>query len=91
MNRKLRKLDLGKNILKSICLFSINEIRRGSFLKNIRGVSRTEIRQEMSWGELLEEKAARYKDKIFLIFEDKTFTYRQMNANANRIANYFLS
>jgi len=91
VNRKLRKLDLGKNILKSICLFSINEIRRGSFLKNIRGVSRTEIRQEMSWGELLEEKAARYKDKIFLIFEDKTFTYRQMNENANRIANYFLS
>ncbi|MCX5849894.1 MAG: AMP-binding protein [Deltaproteobacteria bacterium] len=91
MNRNLRKLDLGKNILKSVCLFSVNEIKRGTFLKNIRGVSKTEIIEEMSWGELLEEKAARYRDKIFLMFEDKTFTYRQMNENANRMANYFLS
>jgi len=45
----------------------------------------------MSWGKLLEEKAARYKDKVFLMFEDETFTYRQMNENANRMANYFLS
>jgi crotonobetaine/carnitine-CoA ligase len=84
-------LDLGKNILKSVCLFSANEIVRGTFLKNIRGVPRTEIIEEMSWGELLEEKAARYTDKVFLMFEDQTFTYRQMNENANRIAHYFLS
>ena len=91
MNRNLRKLDLGKNILKSIFLFSANEIKRGTFLKNIRGISKTEIIEEMSWGELLEEKAARYKDKVFLMFDDETFTYRQMNENANRMANYFLS
>jgi crotonobetaine/carnitine-CoA ligase len=84
-------LDLGKNILKSVCLFSANEIVRGTFLKNIRGVPKTEIIEEMSWGELMEEKAARYTDKVFLMFEDKTFTYRQMNENANRMANYFLS
>ena len=91
MNRNLRKLELGKNILKSVCFFSANEIRRGTFLKNIPGVPKTEIIEEMSWGELLEEKAARYKDKVFLLFEDKTFTYRQMNENASRMANYFLS
>jgi crotonobetaine/carnitine-CoA ligase len=72
-------------------LFSANEIRRGTFLKNISGVSKTEIKEEMSWGELMEEKADRFKDKVFLLFEDKTFTYRQMNENANRMANYFLS
>jgi crotonobetaine/carnitine-CoA ligase len=91
VNRTLRKLGLAKNILKSVFLFSLNEIRRGTFLKNIRGVPKTEILEEMSWGELMEEKAARYKDKVFLMFENKTFTYRQMNENANRMANYFLS
>jgi crotonobetaine/carnitine-CoA ligase len=84
-------LELIKYILKSVCLFSANEIRRGTFLKNISGVSKTEIKEEMSWGELMEEKADRFKDKVFLLFEDKTFTYRQMNENANRMANYFLS
>jgi len=91
VNRNLRKLELIKYILKSVCLFSANEIRRGTFLKNISGVSKTEIKEEMSWGELMEEKADRFKDKVFLLFEDKTFTYRQMNENANRMANYFLS
>lgn len=91
MNRTLRKFGLAKNVLKSVFLFSANEIRRGTFLKNIRGVPKTEILEEMSWGELMEEKAARYKDKVFLMFENKTFTYRQMNENANRMANYFLS
>lgn len=91
MNRSLRKIELAKNIFKSVCLFSANEIRRGTFMKNIPGVPNTEIIEEMSWGELIEEKAARYKDKVFLMFEDKTFTYRQMNENASRMANYFLS
>lgn len=91
MNRNLRKIELGINILKSICIFSANEIIRGTFLKNISGVPKAEIIEEMSWGELLEEKAARYKDNVFLMFEDRNFTYRQMNENANRIANYFLS
>lgn len=91
MNRTLRKIGLAGNVLKSIVMFSANEIRRGTFLKNVSGVLRTEIREEMSWGELMEEKAGRYKDRVFLMFEDKTFTYRQMNENANRMANYFLS
>ncbi|MDD5711428.1 MAG: AMP-binding protein [Smithellaceae bacterium] len=91
MNRNLRKLELGKDILKSLLYFSANELKRGTFFKNIPGVPKTEIIEEMSWGELLEEKAARYKDRVFLMFEDKTFTYRQMNENANRVGNYFLS
>jgi crotonobetaine/carnitine-CoA ligase len=91
VNRTLRKLGLAKNILKSVFLFSLNEIKRGTFLKNIRGVPKTEIYEEMSWGELMEEKAALYKDRDFLMFEDKTYTYRQMNDNANRLSNYFLS
>lgn len=91
MNRTLRKFGLAKNVLKSVFLFSLNEIRRGTFLKNIRGVPKTEIREEMSWGELMEEKAARYKDRVFLMFDDETYSYRQMNENASRLANYFIS
>ena len=47
-----------------------------------------EIAEDMSWAELAEEKAAKYGDRAFLIFEDKNFTFRQMDENANRIANY---
>ena len=45
----------------------------------------------MSWAELIEEKARKYGDRIFLLYEDKEFTFRQMDENANRMANFLLS
>ena len=41
-------------------------------------------------GELLEEKAKKNKDKVFLYFEDKKVTYKEINDIANRVANGFL-
>ncbi|MGD0229162.1 MAG: AMP-binding protein [Syntrophorhabdales bacterium] len=42
-------------------------------------------------GELIEDRARRNGDRIFLRFKDKSFTYNEMNAGANRCANAFLN
>jgi crotonobetaine/carnitine-CoA ligase len=39
------------------------------------------------WGSILEDKANRNKEKVFLYFKDEKVTYRQLNENVNRMAN----
>ena len=41
-------------------------------------------------GELIEDRAKRNGDRIFLRFKDRTYTYQEMNRYANRCANAFL-
>jgi len=41
-------------------------------------------------GELIEDRAKRNSDRIFLRFKDKSYTYQEMNRYANRCANAFL-
>jgi crotonobetaine/carnitine-CoA ligase len=77
---------------KAIARFFSDEIRRGSFVANLKSVIKNkEISEDMSWAELLEEKASKHRDNIFLLFEDKQFTYGRMDENANRIANFLKS
>jgi carnitine-CoA ligase len=69
-----------------------DEIGRGTFGANFKSLRTTmKITVDMSWAELAEEKAKKYGDRPYLYFEDKVFTFRQMDENANRMANYFLS
>ena len=42
-------------------------------------------------GELLEDRAQRNSDRIFLRFKDQVFTYNDLNRYANRCANAFLN
>jgi carnitine-CoA ligase len=81
-----------KNALRftrAFLLFLRDERRRGTLRANFRSLAKTqEIGEDMSWAELIEEKARIYGDRPFLMFEDRTFTYRQMDENANRAANY---
>ncbi len=46
-----------------------------------------------NWAELLEEQAAKLKDKTFLyvIYQDRSISYAEMDLNANRIANFLLN
>jgi crotonobetaine/carnitine-CoA ligase len=41
-------------------------------------------------GDLIEDRARRNGERIFLHFKDRTFTYDEMNRYANRCANAFL-
>jgi len=77
---------------RSLLNFFKDEIGRGTFLANLSSMIKTqEIAEDMSWAELIEEKARKYGDRTFLIFEDKEFTFRQMDENANRVANFLLT
>jgi crotonobetaine/carnitine-CoA ligase len=77
---------------RSVLKLLNDERRRGTFKTNFRSMMKTqEIADDMSWAELTEEKARKYGDRVFLLFEDKQFTFRQMDENANRIANFLLS
>jgi crotonobetaine/carnitine-CoA ligase len=85
------KLRMLYNTIRSLIFFIGNELRRGTLKANLKGIKKMTIKEEMSWGELLEEKVNKYGDRVFLTFEDKNFTYRDMDRNANRAANFFLS
>jgi acyl-CoA synthetase (AMP-forming)/AMP-acid ligase II len=45
-----------------------------------------------NWGVLLEAQAERLGDKpfLYLVYQDRQVSYREMNDNANRVANYLL-
>ncbi len=82
---------LGFSIVRSIGAFLVDEWRRGTLLTNLKGLSSRDIREDMSWAELLQERACIVPDKPFLLYKKERFTYAGMDANANRMANYLLS
>jgi crotonobetaine/carnitine-CoA ligase len=78
-------------IVRGVLAFFKDERKRGTLKANIKSLIKAqEIAEDMSWAELSEEKALKYGDRPFLIYEDKEFTFRQMDENANRVANYLL-
>ncbi len=83
------KLGMVYKVVRSLLIFCKNEIRRGTLLVNLKGLADMEIKEEMSWGELLEEKVKKHGDRVFLTFEDKNYTYKDMNNNADKIASFF--
>ncbi|HON59790.1 MAG TPA: AMP-binding protein [Smithella sp.] len=88
----LANLKIGCSVVKGLLMFFRDEIQRGTFAENFRSLLKTrEIARDMSWAELIEEKARRLGDRTFLIYEDKRFSFRQMDENANRVANFLLS
>lgn len=46
-----------------------------------------------NWANLLEEQAAKLKDKTFayVVYHDRSVSYQDMDLNANRIANLLLT
>jgi len=78
-------------VLRAIVLFMADEYRRGTLWVNLRSIAAARglsIARDMSHAELLEEKAAKLGSRPFLMFRDKVFTYREMDLNANRLANW---
>ena len=60
-------------------------------MKNLDGIGKVKIPVDMSWAELLEERAAQVPNKKFLLYEKESYTYKQMNQNANKMANLLKS
>jgi len=86
----IQKLRLAKNALRAGSRFLSREAGRGNLLSTFSGLARGTGIIDMSWADLLEEQARKIPDKTMLLYRDEAFTYRQMDENANRVANYFV-
>ncbi|MHB8894535.1 MAG: AMP-binding protein [Candidatus Geothermincolia bacterium] len=78
-------------VLRAVALLMVDEFRRGTLLVNLKSIIKARglsLAVDMSHAELLEEKAAKLGDAPFLMFRDDVFSYRKMNENANRVANW---
>jgi len=79
-------------LTRAIIRFCLADFSRGTLDKNLPSLIKTKnIAEDMSWAELFEEKAREYPDRVFLISNDRSFTFREMDENANRVANYLIS
>ena len=87
---KIQTAWLALRAARSIGLLLSEEWRRGSLLTNLKGLSERDLAQDMSWAELLEERATMVPDKTFLLYRTERFTYAQMDEGANRVANFLL-
>jgi len=83
----LRKLAIARDVALTLGRFMREEKRRGTLLTNLQGLPKAVINHDMSWAELLEERAVQVPDKYFLLYNNEKITYRQMDINANRAAN----
>ncbi len=85
------KIWLGWRLLRSLEMFMADEYRRGTLRENLSSIARARslnLARDMSHAELLEEKAAKLGDRPFLRFRDQVISYRDMDRNANRMANF---
>ncbi len=87
---KKARMKMAGRAMRSFGRFLADEARRGSFFRNATGVLSGAV-EDMSWAELLEERARRSPKKKFLLYGDESFTYREMDENANRCAHLLLS
>jgi crotonobetaine/carnitine-CoA ligase len=89
----LQRLWLIWRVLRSVVLFIVDESQRGTLWENLQTIARSRslnLSRDMSHAGLLEEKAKKYGDRTFLLFRDQVFSYREMDLNANRVANFLL-
>jgi crotonobetaine/carnitine-CoA ligase len=85
-----QKLRLARRGIGSFVRFLGTEAKRGTLAANLAGLRQGGMAHDMSWAELLEEKATKHPDRIMLRYKEECYTYRQMDENANRTANFLL-
>lgn len=88
---RMRKngLQMAGRAMMGIGSFFVKEAKKGrlrSTLKRVTGKKADDI----SWADLLERNAADVPDKTFLLYREESYTYRAMDDNANRMANFLL-
>ncbi len=88
MRFNVQKARLAKNAVVSFGRFVSDEARRGTLLANLKSLPQGRVARDMSWSDLLEERAARIPDRTMVLYKDEGYTYREMDENANRAARY---
>ncbi len=91
MAKKFRRqqMKLMRAAAGSAFRVTADQIANGRFFDDMRA-RRQKTTSDISWAELLERRAGQVGEKTFLKYRDETFTYRQMNKNANRVAHFLL-
>lgn len=87
---KIQRLKLLMAALAGAVRMAAEDIREGRFVRNISAKWRKEA-ADISWAELLESRARQVPDKTFLLYEEERYTYKEMDENANRAANFLLA
>lgn len=80
-------------VLRGIKAFLKSEYQRGTLRETLRlsrQAKKLNFSRDLSHAELLEEKAAKNRDRTFLYFKDRAISYAQMDTNANRVGNFLL-
>ncbi|MCD6569100.1 MAG: AMP-binding protein [Deltaproteobacteria bacterium] len=90
LKQGIQKLRLLRNTIVWLSKFLWEEKKRGTLLTNLKGLPKGEVIEDMSWAELLEERASQVPYKKFLLYKDEEFTYSKMDENVNKIANFLL-
>ncbi|MFP4477472.1 MAG: AMP-binding protein [Desulfatibacillaceae bacterium] len=89
--RKAQAARLARGALGSVARFMREEVRRGTLVDNLKALPRGGMAHDMSWAELLEEQAAKQREKPMLLFKDEVHSYRSMDQHANQVAHFLLA
>ena len=89
MRQKSQSLRLLKKTAFGVTRFALGEMKHGRTVELANWLL-TGDRNDISWAQLLEEKAAEVPNKTYLLYKDESFTYRDMDENANKVANFLL-
>jgi crotonobetaine/carnitine-CoA ligase len=89
IKQKIRKFQLLRDAVRGLIRFIREEAGRNGLRATLKGM-RSGSMEDMSWAELLEERAKQVPDKTFLLYKDEAITYQDMDRNANRVANFLL-
>jgi len=79
------------SLFKGACLGLAEEYRRGALWQSLqatRRAGRPTFVNDLSHAGLLEERAQELRHKPMLFFQGMTFSYAEMDENANRLANF---
>jgi len=90
----MKSYQMGLNMAKGIFGLLADEYRRGTlaeFIRLTREKKRPTFSHDLSHAQLLEERAQRRPNRPFLRYHGTKFTYKQMDDNANRVANFLIS
>ena len=77
-NVKIREIEIISKEEKNKILYEFND-------------TKMEYPKDKTVAQLFEEQVEKTPDKIAVVFEDKTLTYKELNEKANQLANYLIS
>lgn len=91
LSKKFRRqqMKLLRAAVSSGIRLTAEQIAHGRFFEDVRA-RRQKMSSDISWAELLERRSRKAGGKTFVKYREESFTYRQMDENANRAANQLL-